>query len=83
MLICIECILSDGHKNHEMGSIRNVPLFLILVLRQKQIKMVKKSIKNIQFPLKDPIESLLKLKDARRIQGKTIKNNSGAKTLGR
>jgi hypothetical protein len=26
MLICIECILQDGHKNHEMDSIHNVPL---------------------------------------------------------
>jgi hypothetical protein len=26
MLICIDCILSDGHKNHEMESISNVPI---------------------------------------------------------
>jgi len=24
VLICIECILQDGHKNHDMDSISNV-----------------------------------------------------------
>ena len=32
MLICIDCILQDGHKNHEMDGIQNVNIFIIKVI---------------------------------------------------
>ena len=33
MLICIECILQDGHKNHEMDSIHNVTIVVASVMK--------------------------------------------------
>lgn len=38
MLLCVDCILQDGHRNHAVDSIKNVHFKLFLVLLEIAIK---------------------------------------------